>query len=204
MQLTGKQLVTMVVAISVAAVLTPVGVMAATGTLVNITDPNNAARKAKVTAAGALQVEQRAGLPTGAASRHFVATGLTFHKLAEATYPERIGVTEVSLSSHGPTSSNTYGHNYVELVAYVQQSGSAPCGPASAYVEPPPGYERKVLRRMLVRNLSQTVQLTWNGPALVVPAATGAGRKVCVQLEVVLITTDTTIWLGGTAYKFTP
>ena len=204
MKLTPKQLVTMVVAVSVAAVLTPVGVMAATGTLVNVTDPVNASRKARVTHAGALQVEQRAGLPAGAASRHFVATGLTYHKLAEATHPERIGVTEVSLGSHGPTSGSTYGHNFVDLVAYVQTSGSSPCGPASAYVSPPPGYERKVLRRFVVRNLQQSIQATWNGPALVVPAAAAAGRKVCVQLEVQTITTETTLWLGGTAYKYTP
>ncbi|HVF05390.1 MAG TPA: hypothetical protein VNA20_11170 [Frankiaceae bacterium] len=203
MKLTPKQLVTMVLAVSVAAVLTPVGVMAATGTLVNVTDPLNSARKARVTHGGALQVEQRAGLPVGAASRHFVANNLTFHKLAEATYPERIGVTEVTLGSHGPVGS-TYGHNYVDLVAYVQTSGSSPCGPVSAFVSPPPGYERKVLRRFVVRNLQQSIQATWNGPALVVPAPAAAGRKVCVQLEVQLISTETTLWLGGTAYKYTP
>lgn len=203
MQFTPKHIVTMVVAVSVAAVLTPVGVLAATGTLVNITDPVNSSRTARVTHGGALHVEQRAGLPAGAASRQFSTNGLNFYKLAEATYPERIGVTEVTMASHGPVGS-TYGHNFVDLVAYVQTSGSSPCGPVSAYVSAPPGYERKVLRRFLVRNLQQSIQATWNGPALIVPAATGAGRKVCVQLEVQTITTDTTLWFGGTAYKYTP
>jgi hypothetical protein len=46
--------VTMVVALCAAAVLTPVAVGAATGSFVNITDPVNAASKARVTAKGTL------------------------------------------------------------------------------------------------------------------------------------------------------
>lgn len=204
MKFAPKHVVTMVCAVSAAAVLMPVGVMAATGTLVNVTDPVNSARKARVTDGGALHVEQRAGLPAGAASRSFTANSLTYHKLAEAVYPERIAVTEVTVGSHGPVNGSVYGHNYVDLVAYVQTSGSASCGPASAYVAAPPGYSRTVLRRFVVRNLTPSIHATWNGPALVVPGAAAAGRRVCVQLEVSLLSTETTIFMGGTAYKYEP
>lgn len=55
-RLTGRQVTTMVVAVCVAAVLTPVGVNAATGALSNIVDPVYAARKARVSNLGALVV----------------------------------------------------------------------------------------------------------------------------------------------------
>lgn len=45
MKFQAKHVVTMVCAVSAAAVLAPVGVMAATGTLVNVTDPFNASRR---------------------------------------------------------------------------------------------------------------------------------------------------------------
>jgi hypothetical protein len=60
--------VTMVVALCAAAVLTPVAVGAATGSFVNITDPINAASKARVTAKGTLWTNETDPL-TGTVSR---------------------------------------------------------------------------------------------------------------------------------------
>ena len=57
-RLSGGHIVTIVVAICAAVVLAPVGVMAATGSFVNITDPVTAANKARVNSAGALQATQ--------------------------------------------------------------------------------------------------------------------------------------------------
>lgn len=203
MKLTPRHLVTIVVALSLSAALTPVGVMAATGTLVHISDPVNTARRARVGGSGTLQVEQRAGVATNAVSGNWTADNLQYFKLAEVTSPRRIAVTEVSVASHGPVSGATYGHNYVDVVAYIQRSGSGACGMPSAYVDylVPQGYEKKVLRRVLARNLQQSVQLEWNGPALVAPSAAD-GKKVCVQLEPALLTTDTTLFIGATGYTF--
>jgi hypothetical protein len=53
---TGRQITTIAVAVAAAIILAPVGVMAASGSLVNIADPGHPSRKAHVTAAGALQV----------------------------------------------------------------------------------------------------------------------------------------------------
>lgn len=47
-RLSGTNIAVIVVALSAAVVLAPVGVMAATGTLVNITDPYNSAARARV------------------------------------------------------------------------------------------------------------------------------------------------------------
>lgn len=51
---TNRQVVTMVAAICAAVVLAPVGALAATGSLVNVTDPVHSAYKARVSAAGRL------------------------------------------------------------------------------------------------------------------------------------------------------
>jgi hypothetical protein len=53
-----RHVVTIVVALSAAAILAPVAVHASTGTLVNITDAVNAATKARVTPKGQLYVAQ--------------------------------------------------------------------------------------------------------------------------------------------------
>jgi hypothetical protein len=56
---TGGQITAMVIAVCAAAVLTPVGAMAATGPATNISDPVKPAYKARVTPAGSLAVSQR-------------------------------------------------------------------------------------------------------------------------------------------------
>jgi hypothetical protein len=51
---TNRQIVTMVAAVCAAVVLAPVGALAATGSLVTITDPQHTSQKARVTSAGRL------------------------------------------------------------------------------------------------------------------------------------------------------
>lgn len=55
----GRQITVMVVAISVAVVLAPVGAVAATGSLVNVTDPVYSTYRARVTSKGSLAVTPR-------------------------------------------------------------------------------------------------------------------------------------------------
>jgi hypothetical protein len=55
-RLSGQQITAIVVALCVAVVAAPVGVMAATGSLVNISDPVTASHKARVDKTGALKV----------------------------------------------------------------------------------------------------------------------------------------------------
>ena len=51
---TGRQITTIVVAVALAVVAFPIGVFAATGSLVNITDPKHASQQAHVTTTGRL------------------------------------------------------------------------------------------------------------------------------------------------------
>lgn len=55
-----------VACVSVASLLAPVGVLAATGQLVNIVDPLFRRRKVRVGSAASLQVETRPGVTGGA------------------------------------------------------------------------------------------------------------------------------------------
>jgi hypothetical protein len=61
---TGRQITAMVIAICAAVVLVPVGAMAATGSLVNITDPVARSHKARVDTAGRLKVGDGSGALT--------------------------------------------------------------------------------------------------------------------------------------------
>ena len=60
---TSRQLTTMVVAVCTAIVLAPLGAVAATTSLVNITDPANPKHKARVTSEGQMVVRSDPGVP---------------------------------------------------------------------------------------------------------------------------------------------
>jgi hypothetical protein len=184
-----KHVVTMVVAVCAAAVLAPVGVMAATGQIVNIVDPVLSARQVRVGSGGTLQVESRAGATSGAFNKSFTFQGLGFHKIAEATGPNRIAITEVTLSG--------YEVDYdaeAALVAYVQTTGTGTCGTTLT------GYTKTELRRFAFP-MKEVTQLTFDGPPLMVPAA-AAGKVVCVGFAMQEVGTDARIFLGATGYTY--
>jgi hypothetical protein len=188
MKFTSKQVVTMVVAVSAAVILAPVGVMAAAGQLVNIADPV-LDRKVRVGSGGTLQVESRAGALSGAFNKSFTFTGLGFHKIAEVTGPNRIAITEVTLSG--------YEVDYnaeAALVVYTQTSGTGTCGTTLT------GYTKTELRRF-AWPMKEVTQLTFDGPPLVIPAA-GPGLKQCVGFAMQEVGTDARIFLGATGYTY--
>ena len=55
-RMSGGQLLAAIIAVCIAVVAAPVGVLASTGSLVNITDPKHSSYKAHVTSAGALRM----------------------------------------------------------------------------------------------------------------------------------------------------
>jgi len=65
---TGRQITAMVIALCAAAVLTPVGAIAATGSFVSISDPTHPTYRARVSANGSLSVTPRDAV-TGTAAR---------------------------------------------------------------------------------------------------------------------------------------
>jgi hypothetical protein len=173
-RLSNRQLVTVVVAICAAAVLAPVSVMAATGSLVNITDPVEGARRARVTRAGTLTVETRAGSRSGYRSGTKMRRSFGYGNLTSTTNPNQLAITELTFTALGPQNDLA---QEVLVEAYVRTSGSAGCtGPGTT------GYTRHLLRRVLVKNQS-TLQLNFNGPPLYLP--TGAsGQPTCFGFRV--------------------
>ena len=187
-----KQVVAMVVSVCAAVVLAPVGVMAATGQIVNIVDPGNASRQARVGSGGTLQVESRAGSVANSFSKQIEATGFGFHKIGETTAPSRIALTEVSIGTTG----STFAEWQFLVVAFVQTTGTASCGTTLS------GYTKHVLRQIMVPPQDMR-QLLFNGPPLVVPAG-AAGKKTCVGFTVQEMGTgpDVKLLFGATGYTF--
>lgn len=194
MQFAPKHVVSMVACGAAAVVLAPVGVLAATGTLVHLTDPYYPERKARVSTSNSLQVETRAGVAVNSFSFGVRATGLGHFPITEVTGPDRIAVTEITLGSHGPTNASTSGHNFVDLVSYIQTTGTGTCGQTST------GYVRKELRRFVVMNLAPSYQMTFDGPPLLSPVAP-AGKKSCLTLEVSTYTSTSQVNMGATGYR---
>ena len=181
MKFAPKHVVTMVVALSAAVVLAPVGVMAATGQFVNITDPVDSKRKARVGTNNTLYTESRPGVPTGAFNLQIEdVTDVVLHKFYEATAPKRVAITEATFSVEGDdvTGPNTH----VDLLAFTQHTTGYSCGH-------PSGWTKKILRSVAL-SPGETVQQVYPGPPLLLPGA-ATGKKVCLGFQ-------QTRWLGGT------
>ena len=189
-----RNLVAIVAAAALVGALAPVGVMAATGTLVHITDPYYPERRARVTTSNSLQVESRAGAGPNVVSHHWSADTLESFEFMEVTGPDRIAISEATLGSVGPSNGTTTGHHYIDVVSYVQGTGTAACGVSSS------GYTVKTLTRLVVRNFHPSVQTVWNGPALIAPSAP-AGKKSCVVFRVNTYTTGSVVYISATGYR---
>ncbi|HEV2889224.1 MAG TPA: hypothetical protein VGX28_02520 [Frankiaceae bacterium] len=165
-----NQIVTMVCAVAAAVVLAPVGVMAATGQLVNIVDPSNAGRAARVGSGGTLHVETRPGAVQNSFTRQINTTELGNSPVYEVTAPQRIALTQLTVSN----GESDYPETEVRVNAYVQTTGTAACGTTTT------GYTQVELARFVLPP-KDTRQILWNGPPLVVPSG-ASGKKSCVVL----------------------
>jgi len=188
-KVSSKQVVTMVACVCAAVVLAPVGVMAATGQLVNIVDPVLADRKVRVGSGGTLQVESRAGSTSAAFNKSFTVTALGVYKIAEVTGPSRIAITEVTLSGRDVDFDAE-----VYIQSWVQDTGTAACSTQSA------GWVKTELRRFSFP-MYETNQLLFNGPPLMSPPIP-AGKKGCVGFVVHARGTESRIFLGATGYTY--
>lgn len=192
MQFAPKHIVAIVVAVSAAAVLTPVGVMAATGQLVNITDPVDAGNKARVTDNGALQVETRPRATRYVKNvSHVDIASLTPRPLLEVAAPSKIALLEVTVGVRdfgNPVIAPTI----VDLVSYVRTSGVNPCGQA--------GWTGTTLRRITLMT-DKTEQVTFDNAGLPLPVAP-AGKRQCLAAKLYQWVGDTRVDIGATVYAF--
>jgi hypothetical protein len=190
MKFTSKQVTTIVVAICLAAVLTPVAVYAAT----QVTIFDGEGDSARVSSDGALSVEERASVPAGAFSARGSRYQFGWIPLVSATGPNRIAITELTLSGgYDPVG----GAGEVLLEAFVRTSGTAACtGPGA------PGYRRTTLKHVWVP-VRSTIQLTFDGVALRLPNA-DRGEPTCFGVTYYAGTTNLVIYADATGYKYVP
>ena len=189
-----RNVVALVATVGVVAALMPVGVLAATGQLVNIADPFVSSRRARVTSSNSLQTETRAGFGPNTISRYWTADTLESFMFSEVTGPDRLALTEMTLGSVGPSNGTTTGHHYIDIVSYVQGAGTGTCGVSSS------GWTVTTLRRLVVRNFHPSMQIDWSGPVLLAPKPAD-GKKACVIVRVNTYTTGSVIYIGATGYR---
>ena len=187
-----SHVVAVVASVALAAVLVPVGVNAATGTLVNIADKYSADRVARVSSANTLLTETRAGSSTYSFNGTGQRLGLGWANLASATAPTKLVITELSFAARGPVSDTA---QEVLIEAMVRTSGSNGCtGPGTA------GYTRHTLRRVLVKNQTSTMQMLFNGPPLVAPVGAD-GQPTCFGFTVVTVPSGSAMDVGVIGYR---
>ena len=194
MQFAPRHVVGIVACIAIMTVLAPVGVMAATGQLVNLVDPVTAGRKARVGSAGTLRVETRPGVTAGAKNAlHTDIQSLSPRELISVTGPTRIGLSELTVSVRDfgyPVDAPTI----MQLISYVRSSGTQPCGGS--------GWSATELRRITLVT-DTTEQIQFSGPPLVVPVA-AAGQRQCLAVKLYQWVGDTKVDVGATAFTYTP
>ena len=192
MRFAAKHVVTMVVSVCAAAVLAPISVGAATGTLVNITDPTTSSRSAKVSPANGLYVDTRPRVAPGQFNKNFGEITNTLPRVVvEVGYPFGIAVTELTMTVREGSSASTVG-NDVQLISYVRTSGTQPCGGS--------GWVRTVLRTVTVPR-NQTAQLLFSGPPLVLPRA-ASGQRVCLVAQQIKFVGGSITDIGVTGFTF--
>jgi hypothetical protein len=191
MRFSTNQVVTLAVAGCAALVLAPIAATAATGTLVNIVDPANSSRTARVSASGGLFAETRPFPGSSGFNVTGSRLGLGYINLASTTAPTRLAITDVTITGQGPS-----GAQEVLVEAFVRTTGTAGCGgPGTA------GYTRFTLRRVAVNNQA-TLPLTFLGQPLVIP--TGAsGQQVCFGVTVISIPSGSATYVGATGFRYT-
>jgi len=164
----------------------PMTVLAATGQLVNIIDPSNAARQARVTAVGALQVEARLGIQSGAIALMGQRTSNGWLNAGSGATNKLVAITELTVSSTGPT-----GWFYLDIAyAAPNPTCTVPSGAPSAW------------RRLRI-DTNTTQQFLFPTPlfTLGLPAA---GSKWCIGAQIVQAPANTLINFGASGYSFTP
>ena len=179
MKLAPKHAIVLALVWAVAVVAAPVGVIAATGQLVNVVDPVDQTRRARVGTSGTLFVESRPGVPRGAFNVLTEdITNVVGHTVQEASAGARIAITQVTFTLRGDDSTAT---NHVRLLSQTRESGSAACGGS--------GWSLPSTLTTVVLRAGETVQLEYPGPTLT--AKSKPGQRTCLRLQ-------QTRWTGGT------
>lgn len=191
-----RHVVTIVIAICAAAVLAPVSVLAATGTLTNIVDKTDATRVTKVLHSGELATGVRAS-NLSSVNVSNATTGTTKLMVTSASSPARLALTQMSVALRN--TSTTTGSGFVTIHSAVRTSGTGTC---AQYASGTTAGFSAIVGRYLMVPLNDTVTLNWDGPAWTLFKATTAGAPTCLIAQMVSSPTGTIMYLGATYYTF--
>lgn len=171
-----RHIVAIVGFLAAAAILTPVSVLAATGQLVNLTDPTNAARAAKVNAAGALYVAGRGGAGSVNGATNMRNAGIAPNQprvLVSTSTAPGVALSELLVSPYGTAGSTAR----IYLKRYHRVAGTGTCSDLQSGTDG--GFSNTTVREFFVP-VNETTQLTWGSPALNVQNPTTSGAQpVC-------------------------
>ena len=185
-----RMLLAFMVCVTVLA-LGPLTALAATGQLMNIVDSTNAARIAKVTDIGALQVQTRPGIASNSFNARATKVGGGWIQVYEIfSTTKATAVVEATLSSAAASGVG----NYVYRVGYANVSSATACSSVVA----PTSYWRE-----LYLQPGQTLQLTFNGAPMQI-GVPAAGRHNCVGVFVYYSPSGGSTSAGVSGYLYTP
>lgn len=182
-----RQVVTIVVAVSAAVVLTPTVVYAAGGSSVTITDPTHPARKAHVTSSGKLLVGDRNGPltidgtvnarpvapahPWNPVNYVSVSSGSPRDVLFQANNPTKLDLTSFTVAATGSGA----GTVQLSVQVYVSSTSGGDCQTLG-------GSFGAAERFLVYVPVGQTTNVTYPTP-LVYTAYGSRGDKYCVDVE---------------------
>ena len=185
--MTTRERILVTLTVCLALITVPMTALAAVGQLVNIADSTNAARIARVTDVGALQVQTRPGIPTNSFNKSGSRSSVGWLNVHEQSAGRRLAIVELSLNFSGPA--GTY---RVDAGYKVVNTGES-CGIASD------GANFRSFRF----TSATTVQFDFSGaPALVGSVATG--KKICLGLYVASLPSGAQLYAGMSGYSYVP
>jgi hypothetical protein len=187
-----KHTVTIAAMICIAVVFLPVAAQAASQ-LVNIADPADPNRLARVSSDGALVVEQRPGNINAITSTELSAVTGTRRLLFQTTSPTRYAISELSATAN----SNAGTSMTIAFERWIHSGGTGPCPANPTSVT---GFARAVLRTVKLGG-QQTVQLTFPTPLLGSPQGPVNGTPICLYAAVTG-PTSTSALVGVSGYQF--
>ena len=168
--------------------LGPLTALAATGQLMNIVDPTNAARIAKVTDIGALQVQTRPGLALNSFNGRNFKGGGGWMTVYEHTSTKATAIVEATLATGEGAGI------YIYRIGFATAASTTACSSLVTYT----AYAREIHLKA-----GETMQLDFSGAPLQILAPT-SGKKVCIGIFIQFSPPGGTTAAGLSGYLYTP
>jgi len=184
-----RERVLLTLTVCFAIMLVPTTALAALQ-IVNIADPANASRVAKVTDVGALQVQTRPGIPVNTINRTVTGTTSGWRPLFQLSSGRNLAVVEMTFGNAGSARQVN--------IAYYNIPSTGTCANPTAST----GEALGTLRRLIAPG-EATLQVDFSGVPLSVPAA-ATGRTHCFGVMMGSGGSGAILEIGVAGYTYVP